>query len=169
MILCYIVIIFLALSCQENTNISQGKGTIEIPAKNNLHLYRSGAIVDTSTIIVKKYNIFTYINASCASCLPKFEILNNLYAKIKQKKDISFYCISYSKDNFELLKFLVEDRKINIPKYDIVLHPEKMQEKPEIVAKLNITFITDRNLNILYEADLVDHPETFETLIDKLK
>ena len=65
----------------------------------------------------EKYKVFTLINASCSTCVEQINEWQRLSLEFK-KYNVPIALICFSKDNFELLKFLYESgslKKFNTP------------------------------------------------------
>jgi len=169
LITCIILTFIFLYSCKNRGKTVSEDEVIVLPSTDSITCYKQGNILTENTIILKDYNVFTYINTSCATCLPKLETLNDLHAKTKKKENVTFYTLAYSEDNFELLKFLIEDKRIAPPQFNILLIEGQLRNNPAMIHKLNRTFVTDKNSKIIYRINILDTPSNITQLLKELR
>ncbi len=65
--------------------------------------------------------LFTTINVSCATCLLNLEKWKLFYKEATKCNKILLVPVCYTKDNFEILKFLFEEKKISGIEFPLLL------------------------------------------------
>ncbi len=118
---------------------------------------KSQLVLDDHT---KRFKIYSLINVSCSSCLLKLEKWNDLYTKLINPKNVSIVLMCYSKDNFELLKFLFENHKIPKIELPLMLDYEDnfRKQNQSLTNKLgDFTVLTDDNNRVLLTGNPIEN------------
>lgn len=76
-----------------------------IPDKKNI-------LMDSLQMVLANYKVFSFINVSCVSCISDIDKWDSLSAELIQY-GVPVILICDSKDNFEYIKYLFEQGKIN--------------------------------------------------------
>lgn len=141
-------------------------GHFELPTSYYLFKHKN---IDSLEFELGDINVFTRINASCATCLTKFKQLNDLYQHIQKIRPVSFYVVCHSEDNFELLKFLFESERLTSTDYTLILDQGDINDRAKNILELNETIVTDNDLNILFQQDVINDERAIKNLLETLK
>lgn len=148
-------VILLLASCANgasNSKIENVKVPVEIIKYNTQTLEEK--LIEFESI-PKGYRVYTLIDVSCATCLINIEKWNTVALELKST-GVSVLPICYSKDNFELLKYLVESDKlgaISIPLYLDINNGFIRQNDSLISEHGKFTALTDTFGKILAKGD----------------
>jgi hypothetical protein len=108
-------------------------------------------IADSVYIFNYDYKIYSYINASCGTCILDIELWNNLIPEFRNYKT-SIILIIGSEDRFELLKYLCESGEIKTFHYPFILdRKNEFLNLNEFMNEIDAfeTVLTDKENNIL--------------------
>jgi len=102
--------ITLQLSC---TNDKQPPAeTLNTSFLDSVEVYNAPADFNASDYRKKPFRLYTCINVSCASCIEKVYIWDSIYLNMGRSPQIAFIPIAQTKDNFEVFKYLFENKTI---------------------------------------------------------
>lgn len=127
-------------------------------------------IADSVEIFNSDYKIYTYVNASCGTCIQDIELWNNLIPDFKKHKT-SIILILGSQDRFELLKYLCESGEINGFDYPFLLDREnEFINLNEFMLEIDAfeTVLTDRENNILMMGNPIINKNIKELYLEKI-
>jgi hypothetical protein len=102
-----------------------------------------------------RFKIYTYINTSCSSCILKLKGWDKFQSENPDFSQVPIIPVCFSRDSFELLKFLVESHKLP------TMHLAMVLDLKDSFARLNNTLVrsgdftalTDAEDNVLYTGD----------------
>jgi hypothetical protein len=174
--------LFIIISCKDkeyNKNVETLKSivnsnlgkTIIIP--DSLQLYKpfSQYIADSSEIKNAKIKIYSQINASCGTCIGYITKWESLSLELK-KYNIPVILICQSDDDFELLRFFCESKKIMTFSYPffIDIESEFLNSNPFMKKSDNFkTVLTDENNTILLMGDPILSAEMKNLYLKEIK
>lgn len=141
---------------------------------SNMHIYTPFANVDESWININKstYKIYTLIDASCSSCFSKFKQWNDFQLQIDSLKNVKVVGVCYSKDNFELVKYLFETNeieKVNFPIFLDINEDFKKLNGSLIKNPLKFSVLTDSNNKILLIGDPINNKNDKELFLRNIR
>ena len=112
--------------------------------------------LDSSEIANSRLKIYSFIDASCSTCLERINNLKLVASEIKNYK-IPVILIVQSEDNYELLKYLCEQKNIDkfpYPFYFDVKGQFFVRNKFLSPNRNGHTVLTDKDNNILASGDM---------------
>ncbi|WP_417941939.1 hypothetical protein [Flavobacterium sp. RS13.1] len=162
-ILMYFYIISLFISCKreqiknekvellENiVKVNLGRKLV-IPKDLQLYTPFSQNSTDSAKIANSSLKLYSYVNTSCSTCLDEIKEWNSFALKLKKYKT-PIILVCKTRDNFELLKYLCETKKIKTFDYPFFLDIKEhyINKNPFMNASSDFeTVLTDRNNSIL--------------------
>jgi hypothetical protein len=161
----------LCVRCQSGTNRKAGSKNDSVVEKiilpDTIQIYSS-----VQKCLLKQENfskgnrltVYSYINVSCSSCFQYIDKWNeNLSFFIRNNVPVIFIC--YSKDNFELVKYLSENEKINFPFPYIFDTNDKFSQQNPLFKQGHPyqTVLVNKNNEILIFGD----PTSSATIMDQ--
>lgn len=82
-------------------------------------------IPDSTSLFNKKSKIYSLVNVSCPTCIPQLYDLDSINQKLKfQSKDAQVIAICRADDNFQLIKYFFESKKMDNIQIPLVLDLE---------------------------------------------
>lgn len=161
----YLFLFIVIVSCISCNKIQKHKRLTELKSigepnigkklilPNSLQVYNPflGSISDSIAISNANYKIYTYINASCGTCVLKISLWEGLIPEFK-KHNVPIILICGSDDRFELLKYLCESEGVKIFSYPFFLDKEnEFTNKNKFIteAKDFNTVLTDKDNAII--------------------
>ncbi|HCW63091.1 MULTISPECIES: hypothetical protein [Leeuwenhoekiella] len=150
LILSTIILVFF--SCTNQAEIENVKVPEKIVSYNTETLKEEEVEMES---IAGDFKIYTLIDVSCATCLINIEKWD-AFAHEKEANGLTVLPICYSKDNFELLKYLVESDKlgnVSIPLYLDTNNTFMHQNDSLISEHGKFTALTDTYGKILAKGD----------------
>ena len=139
------------------SNKSDTNKYIRIP--DSLEIYNP--FLDSARLNLKTFNkaykIYTVVNSSCATCVLDFKKWNRFQQEldsINSNTQIILICIA--KDNFEGLRYLFENDKVDSIQLPLFLDKKRafLNLNKEIAKNIeNATILTDKNEMILCEGE----------------
>lgn len=152
------------LSCSKN------KKTINIPEQ--LEVYPPiGTQKRNNPLIADNLKIYTLINVSCSTCLLQIQKWDN-FQKVLNETGVSVIPICYSKDNFELLKYLYESRKLGDLQLSLYLDTNNQlikQNKSLVSAAGKLTVLVNAKDEILLRGSPVENSTMKKKYITTIK
>lgn len=149
--------VFFLLSCnhQQNNNNHAGE---KIVLPGNMEVYNpyvtdvNGRLLQDSR---KPFKIYTTINASCATCLPKLEKWDKFRSQNPDSNNVAIIPICRSEDRFELLKFLYENNKLEKVQLSLRLdYADSFLIRNKSLSKYGeLTALTDAEDHVLFTGD----------------
>lgn len=103
--------------------------------------------------------IYTLIDVSCSPCFLKLQKWDKLQDEIKAIGPVAIIPVCYSKDNFEMIRFLFESEKIPQNHLPLVfdLDNKFRKQNATLVNPLGeLTALTDENNNVLLTGNPLD-------------
>lgn len=159
----YFYIISLFISCKreqiknekvellENiVKVNLGRKLV-IPKDLQLYTPFSQNSTDSAKIANSSLKLYSYVNTSCSTCLDEIKEWNSFALKLKKYKT-PIILVCKTRDNFELLKYLCETKKIKTFDYPFFLDIKEhyINKNPFMNASSDFeTVLTDRNNSIL--------------------
>lgn len=156
----------LVLSC---SNINKNQKNDD-PIKNEMLMLPDSLIVygsftkkhtDTGLVLPSSFKIYSFIDASCPSCLTDIKNWNKIALEF-DRNDVQIILICQSQDNYELLKYLFEKNslpELSFPLYFDVNNQFFVRNKFLSPAPNHHTVLTDKNNNILVFGDLISEKQ----------
>jgi hypothetical protein len=152
--------VLLYASCKQHQGKdTAAKGKISMPDHVEVYNPYMGKDLNDPLKSNAPLRIYTLIDVSCSPCFLKLEKWDKLQAEIKAIKPVAIIPVCYSKDNFELIRFLFETDKITRNQLPLVfdLDNKFRQQNPTLVNKLGqLTALTDEKNNVLLIGDPLD-------------
>ena len=117
----FFVVISFIMSCKEKSNDNRLikdiiKNTLDkelvLPDELKAYIPFTNYITDSTKIFKSELKIYSYVDASCATCIENIKSWAKLIPDFT-KYDVSIILIFGSKDEFELIKHLCESKKVN--------------------------------------------------------
>jgi hypothetical protein len=147
-IYCFLLINIMWLpSCKEHKkNYAEG---VKIVMPTHTQIYRPFE-TDTSRRFLTDYSqfkIYTLINTSCATCLGKLKGWDKFKAENPDLSKVPIIPVCYSRDSFELLKYLFESNKIPSMHLPLVL------DLKDSFIRLNRTLIRTGDFTALTDSE----------------
>lgn len=107
------------------------------------------------------FKIYTYINTSCSSCLMKLKGWDKFQSENPDFSKVPIIPVCFSKDNFELLKFLVESHKLPSMHLDMILDLKDSFAtlNKGLVRSGDFTALTDAEDHVLFTGDPLTNPK----------
>jgi hypothetical protein len=148
--------IFFLFSCSHQENKNHAGEKIVLPGK--MEVYNpyvtdvNGRLLQDSR---KPFKIYTTINASCATCLPKLEKWDKFRLQNPDSGNVAIIPICRSEDRFELLKFLFENNKLEKIGLSLRLDYEDsfLIRNKALVKFGELTALTDAEDHVLFTGD----------------
>jgi hypothetical protein len=100
------------VSCNRHFDEHLGK-LLKLP--HHLEIYNPylAEIPDSTGHFIKKSKIYSLVNVSCPTCIPQLYDLDSINQKLKiQNKDAQVIAICRADDNFQLIKYFFESKKM---------------------------------------------------------
>ncbi|WP_420400759.1 hypothetical protein [Flagellimonas sp.] len=161
----YAIIVMGLFSCKDGKNtlekdqLDSLQNSVENALGSNLQIPDSLKVyapfleyVSDSVKMSKSHcKIYTYVNASCPTCIEKIKMWDDFVDKAIQN-NVPVFMIFHSDDNFELLKHLSESGLIEDFKFPFFLDTEGIYTKNNPFMKDNVhmeTVLTDQSNKIL--------------------
>ncbi|OQP63997.1 hypothetical protein A3860_21490 [Niastella vici] len=114
--------IWLLPSCINRKKAADAAVKIVMPAQTEVY---NPYITDTNNVTLKadnsQYKIYAFINVSCSSCLEKLVRWDKIQSQDPDFGKVAIIPVCYSRDNFELLKFMFESHKFPNIHFPLVL------------------------------------------------
>lgn len=154
-------IIFGFFSCKEIESRTSQK-ILKVP--KNLISYDSKNSVNMEKLQSNSLIIYTSINTSCANCLLSFKNWGEFEGLMKNN-NILFIPICHSKDDFDLLKYLLESGELESLHFPMYLDKknEFLHSNKSLINKKNsITVLTNANNEILLSGNPFDSKALME-------
>jgi hypothetical protein len=107
-------------SCKQGNKADTGKLLI-IPKHIEIFNPYLPNIPDSTLFSGSKTKIYTLVNASCSTCLLHLKEWDDFETNINKLKDVQVIVVCESDDNFQLLKYLFESKKMDKILLPIVL------------------------------------------------
>ena len=164
-----IFILMIFTSCNDAT---RKPGVLYVKLPQQLTLYNFSNGIDTLVKVNKSdnYRVYTLIDVSCSTCLLKIEKWNDFYLKLKNY-NIQFFPICYTKDNFELLKYLFENNTLQGVEMNLYLDPGKIfiENNKNLINKLGeFTALTDAKNKIIINGDPIMNSDISKLYFEKI-
>lgn len=150
----------IAASCKDQKAEAKAATTkISMPA--NVEVYNPYAGKDLANPLQRNtpLKLYTLIDVSCSTCLLRLEKWDAFEAELNAVKPVSVIPVCYSKDGFEMIKYLFESEKIPKIKLPLVLDLDNSfrQQNASLVNQLGeMTALTDRDNNVLLTGNPIE-------------
>lgn len=117
------------------------------------------------------YRIITMIDVSCASCLMKVKKWNDFKNALDGKYSASVIPICVTKDNFEMLKYMIESDSTQKLNLTMLLDTQKKfikQNTGLIGANGDITVLADNHNKVLLKGNPLENPDDKDLFLKKI-
>ena len=107
---------------------------------------------DSSLLSGSKTKIYTLVNASCSTCLLQLKEWDDFETNINKQKDVQVIVVCESDDNFQLIKYLFESKKMDKIHLPLVLDLDNKFisfNASLLSSEDDLTVLTDSNNKIL--------------------
>lgn len=158
---CFLLLtIWLLPSCAHNKKANDAAVRIVMPAQTEVY---NPYITDTSKSSLKtnnsQYKIYTFINVSCSSCLEKLVRWDKIQSQDPEFGKVALIPVCYSRDNFELLKYLFESHKFPNIHFPLVLdlRDSFATKNSSLTRTGDFTALTDAHDRVLLTGNPVEN------------
>lgn len=148
----------------------------ELIIPESLSIYKpfNNYVKDSSQISNSEFKIYSHIDASCSTCVDNIELWNVFSESIEEnnKISVSVILIFTSKDEFELIKYLIDTNKIKTFPYPFFLDSNKEYTQLNKFMSESSHFetvLTNKYNNILLFGNPIHSREIKNMYISKLK
>lgn len=163
-----ILAVILIVACNNKENAKQ---KLILPTNYEIYNPYLGSNIHDSFTTNKNLKIFTLVDVSCSTCLLKLEKWDKFNIEIN-KYSVELIPICYSKDNYELLKFLFENNriaKISIPLILDINEEFIKANKNLITVNGEFTALVDNENKIILDGNLIDDENIKNSFLAKIK
>lgn len=176
----FFLYIAVVLSCQNNNKKTletktQEEGQIvgkifQIPDSIQVFAPFEGYLLDSNEMFNSKIRIYSYLNVSCATCLDEIAKWNVIANEAKIYK-VPVILILQSKDRYEILKYLIEQKQLKPFAYPFVFDLKKGYFKVNKFLNESerlYTVLTNEKNKILWSGDPIYADSVKNNLLTKL-
>jgi hypothetical protein len=162
LLFCSIISTFIACKREEvdNEKVKLFKNIIEVNLGKKLLIPKdlqpyspfNQNLTDSIKLANSSLKLYSLINTSCSTCLEEINKWDSFASKLKKYKIPVILICKSNKDNFELLKYLCETKKIKKFAYPFFLdiNDDYVNKNPFMNASRDFeTVLTDKNNSIL--------------------
>ncbi|GAA3561010.1 hypothetical protein [Snuella lapsa] len=174
--------IYFIISCQNvkgekqiDSIKNQNNGILDekllIPDSLRIYAPFNNYISDSLEISNANFKIYSIINSSCITCISNIKLWNSIIVEFK-KYEVPVILICESDDEFELMKYLCESRKINDFSYPFFLDERREWFKLNKFMKNDDDFntvLTDVNNKVILKGNPLYSKEIKGLYINKIK
>ena len=158
---------------QSSDNAFSNKKIEKFTQPDSLIIYKPFALtsLDSNEIANSTLKIYSFIDASCSTCLASINNWKFMASEIKNYK-VPVILIVQSEDNYELLKYLCEKKNIDefpYPFYFDVKGQFFVRNKFLSRNRNGHTVLTDKNNNILASGDMTLSKKVKEQYMNIIK
>jgi len=146
-----IICCMFLFSCKQDKKADTGKLLI-LPKHIEIFNPYLPSIPDSSLFSGSKTKIYTLVNASCSTCLLQLKEWDDFETNINKQKDVQVIVVCESDDNFQLIKYLFESKKIGYIQLPLVLDLDNKfisLNASLLSSEGDLTVLTDANNKIV--------------------
>jgi len=146
-----IICCMFLFSCEQGKNADTGKLLI-LPKQIEIFNPYLPNIPDSSLFSGSKTKIYTLVNASCSTCLLQLKEWDDFETNINKQKEVQVIVVCESDDNFQLIKYLFESKKIGYIQLPLVLDLDNkfISLNASLLSREgDLTVLTDANNKIV--------------------
>lgn len=164
--------IFLVLAlglcaCQHRSN---GTGAKVVPPQDYIIYNPYIKVTDTLAALPRAPKVYTLVDVSCSTCILRLSEWDKFQKEIGNK--VHVYPVCFSKDKFELLKYLFENNQLARIRLPLLLDKKEKfirDNKKQIGVNGEFNVLTDDNDNIILSGDPIGDQAVRKKFIEQIR